>query len=61
MALNILLTISMRMEQGYRGKHATASVRYRRVPLGKGLGAFARLNISRGTLVLLEKAALQSL
>jgi hypothetical protein len=45
----------MRMAQGYRGEYATASVHRRRVPLGKGLGAFTRLNISRGTLILSEK------
>jgi len=44
-------------ENGARipGKHATASVRRCRVPRGKGLGAFARPNISRGTLIPSEK------
>jgi hypothetical protein len=44
-------------ENGARipGKHATASVRRRHVPPGKGLGAFARPNISLGTLILSEK------
>jgi hypothetical protein len=54
-ALNTLLTISMRMAARIPSKHATASVRRRRVPPGKGLGAFARPNISLGTLILLEK------
>lgn len=55
MALNTLLAISMRMAARIPGKHATASVRRRRVPPGKGLGAFARPNISLGTLILSEK------
>jgi hypothetical protein len=33
-------------------KHATASVCRRRVPRGKGLGAFARPNVSRSTPIL---------
>lgn len=53
-ALNTLLTISMGMAQGYRTSTPLplcAAV----VSLLKGLGAFARPNISRGTLILSEK------
>jgi hypothetical protein len=54
-ALNI--SVDNLHENGARipGKHATASVRRRHVPPGKGLGAFARPNISLGTLILSEK------
>jgi hypothetical protein len=54
-ALNI--SVDNLHENGARipGKHATASMRRRYVPPGKGLGAFARPNISLGTLILSEK------